>query len=385
MELNINNIVEAQGYLLLIAAMYHFVLKRLTFYTFNRFFLLIGSLGAVIVPFIPHLSDMNTTLSPYALPVFEVTQQWQAVLPTANTSWLSWTLLTMFGIGLILCLRTLISTRQLLKGNLVKQNKLQFIVSDHQAAPFSVFNYIVVNQLPLSKEIEIHEAAHVHQKHFVDLLIIQFITWLNWFNPICWYLLKSTKNNHELLADKAVLEAGINKKNYQELMLSRVLHTSVPILSNTFFNQSILKQRIMMMTKKQSNKKALFNALWVLPFALFIFMACDEKKEAAPVVAVAEVMPEFKGGTEAMYAYLSENIIYPKTAVSDSLEGMVYVSFIIDQTGKVTEPTVLRGMDPRFDDVAVSVIANMPDWTPGQNEGKPVAVQFKMPIRFTLQ
>ncbi len=142
----------------------------------------------------------------------------------------------------------------------------------------------------------------------------------------------------------------------------------------------------MMMTRKQTKRSSLLKLAFVLPFALYVFAACNnEPEEAAPVVSQAEVMPEFKGGNEALFSYLGENIVYPEAAKVDSLEGVVYVTFIIDKQGKVKDTKVLKGIDPRLDETAVKVIADMPDWTPGKDKGKPVAVQYNLPIRFVLQ
>lgn len=384
MELTINNLIEAQAYLTLVALVYLFILRHLTFYKFNRFFLLTGSILAIVVPFLPHSNYTVSTFSS-TLPIFEVTNQWQSFVSSSSTSVSSLIWLSIAVVAIILFCKTSIEAGLLLKGKLIEKDKLNYIVSNHPAAPFSLFKYIVVNQLPLDKAIEIHEAAHVKQHHYIDLLVFQCIAWLNWFNPFSWLLLKAAKNNHELLADQAVLNQGFEKKQYQQLMLQQVLQTNIPVLANTFFNQSILKQRIMMMTKKQSNKKALLNALWALPIALFIFVACGEKTEVQPVLSNAEVMPEYKGGNEALFAYLGEKIQYPKEALADSLEGIVYVSFIIDKTGEVTEAKVLKGVDERLDAVALEVVSSMPQWTPGKDKGKPVAVQYNIPIKFTLQ
>jgi protein TonB len=81
---------------------------------------------------------------------------------------------------------------------------------------------------------------------------------------------------------------------------------------------------------------------------------------------------------------LGNNIEYPKSAANDSIEGIVYVSFIINNDGKVTEPTLLKGIDSRLDEVALKVISNMPNWSVGMDKGEPVSVIFNLPIRFTL-
>ncbi|MFT6844839.1 MAG: TonB family protein [Flavobacteriales bacterium] len=385
MEFSLNNVVEVQAYLLLVVGIYNLVLKKLTFYTFNRYFLLLGGILSMSIPFFPHGVFSSKSVFSNTLPIVDVSQRWQEMVPSQISTIHHWFWIICWSISILLLLTTLIQTSRLLKGKKVVIDKLHYIVNNHKAAPFSLFKYIVVNQLPLEKEIAIHEKAHISQKHYLDLVLVQCIVWLNWFNPASWLLLRSVKNNHELLADRAVLSEGINKKNYQQLMVSQALSTPIPIFSNSFFNQSILKQRIMMMTKKQSNKKSLLKTLWMLPLALFIFVACSETAEVgAPALTNAEVMPEYKGGNEALFAYLGNNIEYPKSAANDSIEGIVYVSFIVNKKGKVTEPTIKKGIDARLDEVALKVISNMPNWSIGMDKGEPVSVIFNLPIRFTL-
>lgn len=101
-------------------------------------------------------------------------------------------------------------------------------------------------------------------------------------------------------------------------------------------------------------------------------------------VAVPEVMPEFKGGFEAMNKFFSENISYPRDAVDINMTGTVYVTFVIGKDGNVKKSWVERSVFPSLDAEALRVINLMPAWTPGRQGGRPVAVKMTMPIRFAL-
>jgi protein TonB len=99
---------------------------------------------------------------------------------------------------------------------------------------------------------------------------------------------------------------------------------------------------------------------------------------------VVEDMPEYPGGEQAMYKWLGKNIKYPQVAKENGIEGKVFVRFIVDQTGKVKDAQVVRGIGGGCDEEALRVVNQMPDWKPGKQRGKPVKVQFTIPIHFQL-
>jgi len=103
-----------------------------------------------------------------------------------------------------------------------------------------------------------------------------------------------------------------------------------------------------------------------------------------PIFTVVEEMPSFPGGDEARIKFLTENIKYPQMAKESGIQGTVYVTFVVDEKGKVADVRVLRGIGGGCDEEAVRVVKLMPAWNAGKQSGKPVRVQFNMPIRFTL-
>lgn len=96
-------------------------------------------------------------------------------------------------------------------------------------------------------------------------------------------------------------------------------------------------------------------------------------------------MPSFEGGEEGLMRYISKRMKYPRQAVSEQIEGIVVVSFIVNQYGKVTEARVIKGLGYGTDEEALRVINSLPNWSPGKQNGKPVAVRYNLPIRFNLQ
>ncbi len=113
--------------------------------------------------------------------------------------------------------------------------------------------------------------------------------------------------------------------------------------------------------------------------------AKEEEVVEAEVFTVVESMPDFPGGDAARMKFLVENIKYPQMARESSIQGTVYVTFVVEPSGAVTGVKVLRGIGGGCDEEAMRVVKAMPKWKPGQQRGKPVRVQFNMPIKFTLQ
>ncbi len=99
----------------------------------------------------------------------------------------------------------------------------------------------------------------------------------------------------------------------------------------------------------------------------------------------AEIMPEFPGGIEKMYAYLGKNLRYPQRLRSDRISGTVFVAFVVNSDGKIGDIEILQTPDPGFNDEVVRVIGKMPVWKPGLQSGQPVSVRFKMPVKFTIR
>lgn len=111
----------------------------------------------------------------------------------------------------------------------------------------------------------------------------------------------------------------------------------------------------------------------------------EEEVEEEQIFLVVENMPEYPGGEEAMYQFIGQNIEYPRMAKENGICGRVFISFVVERDGSVTDVKILRGIGGGCDEEAVRVIKKMPRWSPGKQRGKPVRVQYRMPIKFTLQ
>ena len=110
-----------------------------------------------------------------------------------------------------------------------------------------------------------------------------------------------------------------------------------------------------------------------------------EVEESKPVFTIVEEMPSFPGGEAERNKFLATNIVYPQQATENGIQGTVYVSFVVDSKGNVTDVKVLRGIGGGCDEEALRVVKMMPQWHPGKQNGKQVRVLFNMPIYFKLQ
>lgn len=102
------------------------------------------------------------------------------------------------------------------------------------------------------------------------------------------------------------------------------------------------------------------------------------------IFQIVEEMPSPKGGMEALYTFLSENIRYPYLAMESGIQGRVYVTFVVEKDGSITDVKVVRGIGGGCDEEAVRVVKALPKWNPGKQRGRPVRVLYSVPVNFTL-
>ena len=108
-------------------------------------------------------------------------------------------------------------------------------------------------------------------------------------------------------------------------------------------------------------------------------------KKNQTVFDVVEQMPEYPGGQAALIEYISNNVKYPDDAAKNKVEGKVFVTFVVDTDGKITDVSLLRKVFPSLDAEAIRVISGMPNWIPGKQKGQVVRVKYTVPIMFRLK
>lgn len=259
----------------------------------------------------------------------------------------------------------------------------------------SFFNRIILDKNLSSDKKEIvllHEKAHVDQLHSLDRIIVAVVQCVLWFNPAVYLWGKMIVNNHEFLADRAVTQKESNE-NYALFLINQKMNTKSINPYNLTSNMSNLKSRIMKMNEKKPTFKYTYLILPVVAIATisFTFNPSEGTVHKSAIVSQStdpvedpDVQPEFKGGTEAMISFLQKEIKYPKKAKEEKTQGVVYVSMVINKQGEVTEVEALRSPSDLLKKEAERVVKKMPNWTPGEKNGKAVAAKVVVPISFKL-
>lgn len=423
--------------LILLYAVYGLFLSRDTFFNINRVYLVASVLFSLLFPLLPVTLSLSTDktfmvmLDPIVISASKINPVVDNNLETFQIIGIIYlTGMAIFSVRFLFQIGQLILMVQ--RTGVTRQQGLNIVLIDRNYAPFSFFSLIFINRKELNEkqvqEIIDHELVHVNQRHSLDLILMEIMTIIQWFNPAVWFYRHSIKTVHEYLADEGVLLKGHNARDYQKHLFAQSIGIQVNDLTNNF-NHSLIKKRIVMMTKTKSTLMARLKLLTAMPVAFMLVVAFtasptlnmlgqseqkfpdslpDSIKEKLPegvkyeiiegresghtnnkpvnddVYTLTEILPEFPGGKGAMMTYLAGKIEYPKTAKEAGKEGTVYVSFIVEKDGSITNANVLRGFDEACDNVALDAVMSMPKWDPGREKGEPVRVQYNLPMKFTL-
>ena len=439
-------ILKSSVCLVLFYLFFRLLLSKETFHRFNRMALLGVLFFSLLIPCIEVTTRHQVEVQQAVLSIEQLLLMAELEATPANvgavqeTSAISWVqivlLVYLAGILFLACrnIYSLICLFRLIHSG--KHEKLEkgvtLVVHNQEIAPFSWMKYIVISRKDLEengREILIHEMAHIHHRHSVDLLVADICIFFQWFNPGAWLLKQELQNVHEYEADETVINEGVNAKEYQLLLIKKAVGTRLYSMANSF-NHSKLKKRITMMLKEKSNPWARLKYLYVLPLAAIAVTAFarpeisekmeeisavkvndlaeivqekvlqdtvkvskDEKKddlvvsgvkskeeEEIVIFEVVEQMPEYPGGMSALQKYLSEKIA--GSLIKGKAGGRVMVGFTVAETGKIKDVRVLQSDEASLNQEAERIVSEMPDWIPGKQRGRPVPVKYTVPIRF---
>lgn len=410
---------------------YFLFFRKETFFQVSRFYLLSAAILSLIIPLIPISLQWTNGNTVYYYVLETITVGSGVVESTINNHiGVFEAILIVYFTGLSLFfLRFVFQLFQLMllvrKNGIDRKEGIRLVYIDKNISPFSFFNLLFINKAMYNEEnreeIIEHEKIHIDQKHTYDLILLEFVTMVQWFNPVVWFYRNSVKSTHEFLADEGVLLKGYDSSTYRNLLLNLSMGIQVNGLANNF-NHSLLKRRIIMMTKTKG--KAGWRLFMALPSALvlaFIFsitfsnlafaqadeddpppppkeLTADGEKEAPPPTQVNDIKPvgeevsykeveeapEFKGGQKELVNFIVKNITYPEKARQAGITGTVYISYVIEKNGEVTNAKVKRGIGGGCDEEALRIINLMPPWEPGKTKGEPVRVAMTLPLIFNL-
>lgn len=380
---------------------YSIFLKNETCHHFKRFYLLLSSLLALILPII-QIELVTTPISNYFL--LDEINLADLEMTTLSTDW-NWSA-TVLQVYLIICLAFflrlifhLLKIRKVIStGRIRPTASFTLVRTKSDLAPSSFLHYIFwkTNLPPRSSEEEIvlnHEIAHVRGWHTLDMLFLEILQALFWLNPIVYWYKRAVALNLEYLADRA--SAPEDHSSYNSLLASRTIE-SFGLAMENHFNRSFTIKRINMLNRKKE-KTSQYRQLATVPIALalFTFISCEnglpESEQVNDILIqneaifdMADEIPMPEGGMQGLYQFVAENLKYPADARKKGIEGKVYVEFVITKTGGVSEVKVKEGIGYGCDEASVEVIQSFNKWTPGVKDGEKVNVRMVLPITFKL-
>ncbi len=287
-------LLKSSACLFALLAFYKLALEPLSIHKFKRVYLLAAVIIAAIIPFITFIKyvdptfnfgafDPNATMTP---PNFS--QDLPTVIKTKPLDYLPTILWTIYGLGASLflvrfCINLFEMHSKIKKHKKVKNNRFVNVLMEQLEVPHTFFNFIFLNknkfesnQIP--DEVLLHEQSHAKQKHSLDIIVIELIQIVFWFNPLVYWLKKEIKLNHEFLADHDVIKQGVDTKTYQTILLQFSSNQQELALVNAI-NYSSIKKRFTLMKTQTSKQAVWLRSLLLLPLLAILLFSFSQTKE----------------------------------------------------------------------------------------------------------
>ncbi len=323
-------------------AIYWIFLRKETFYPVNRWYLLTALVLAVGLPLFPlryavlvEPANQANMFHVLADTFKNVQVNPEMAAGSKPFGWGQIVLIAYLTGAILFLVRLLIQTLTLVV--LVFRNGVQqfeehrLVKNDKYGLPFSFLHLIFINpkfhteaDLP---EILAHEQVHIRENHWFDLLFIELLTVIFWFNPFIWFFERSIKQNHEYLADRGVLKQGHNVARYQAILLNQLMGMQIIGMTNNL-NFSLNANRLKMMTKQETPNIKKYKLMWALPIVALLLFAF-----AKPDYRIVEQSPkkEIKMyGFDAMK--VDQNKIISGTVVDENGDPLPGTSIVIKGT-----------------------------------------------------
>ena len=393
------NFIELNGVIVLLFLGYLSIRNRLEFKLQRR--LLVGipflAFTTIVVKSLVDLSAIT-----YSLPMIElqpivvgITETGQ---PAQEVTAIPYLLIYGIGaliVGLLFVFRLFRLSLFFVRNRSESKGKYRIYMVEDKTS-FSFFNRIQIAPNLSAEEQEIvleHEKMHVDKMHSFDTILIELLHVLFWFNPVFFFIKREMVNLHEYEVDALMYKK--HKVNYMKFLVNYALglNNSHYLLTSRFYNQLTLKKRIKIMKTNIRKKTWLLSIVPLIGMAAILFQ-CTKDKDSASEEIINEVQervyddvetyPEYVGGQSAMNNFIIDNVKYPKAASEEGVEGVAYVQFVVSSTGAIKNTEVMNEIDERLAAEALRVVQMMPNWIPGVNKGKKVAVKFTLPISFKL-
>jgi len=276
---------------------YHLVLEREKIHLFNRFYLLGSIIISLVIPFVTY--QIITEIPVYVDAEMEfyptIIQTEKVVEPIDYFKIISWSLYGL--ITLLFAIRFGKNAWKLISKTIsnpkVKYKNANLILIDEKTLPHTFLNFIYINfedynNRNIEDELYTHELVHVTQKHTLDILFIEFLKVIFWFNPIFIFYKKAIQLNHEFLADEEIVKTYNNVPFYQNLLLQKEIGTQTIYLASNL-NYLVTKKRLIMMTKSTSQNTAVLKKIAIAPiFAVLVSFLCIETVAQEKIITKQE-------------------------------------------------------------------------------------------------
>lgn len=257
----------------------------------------------------------------------------------------------------------------------------------------SYFNFLLWDNTTQTDELHKrlildHEIIHIEQGHSYDLMFLELIKIVFWFNPMVWYLLKELRNVHEFIADKQIVDTS-NQQHYTKFLAQQTLDLSnIPWVHH--FNRNLTLKRINMISTSQNPTRFWkYGVLAGIYIFLQIMVSCTDEQlttqaSVDEIFTKVDEMPSPQNGMQSLYQAIGSKLKYPVQARRMGIEGKVFVEFVVQKSGKLTDIRVLKGIGAGCDEAAKTVLSEIDNWNPGVLNGNAVAVKMVLPIVFKL-
>ena len=435
---------EVNIYLIIFYVFFLVFLRKEIYSRLNRYYLLGSCFMSLIIPliYIPALSIINLSFlnlagidnilnSPELMQNTEFMSADPAIIESYTSSIVITDILLFIAgtISMFLIVKNVVNYYRILK--IINKygvnfyNNYKIIYTDNNSPIFSFLNYIFWNRRidinkPEGRTIFNHEIIHVKEKHSLDLILFELLTVFLFYNPVIYFYKRSIRLIHEYIADNNIInENELTDNEYCSQLFNMTFSLQTNPLINNFFNNSNLKNRLKMITKTKSGKKSIGKLFLLIPLLTVILTisSCinitvrktlitapipknmdeeiiikeylEDKEEDKKTFYIVEDMPTFMKGNQnnslgVFRNWISKNLKYPQIAKENGIEGTVHATFVINESGKISNVKILRPLDPALDAEAKRVLLSSPRWTPGKQRGRAVSVAMSIPIKFTL-
>jgi TonB family protein len=414
-------IAKAHLMFLILGGIYHFTLRDEKSFTFNRFYLLAIYGVSIIAPLLEFKLFKNITfIEPSFLSTANSELAFRNSTPYLESNLFDFSTILTLIYGTLVTFSILFFLIKF--GKSLYQFKLlhRFAQFDRRKNVYWVeddippFTFLNKTLLPVklkndeNKDVIIkHEEAHRKTLHFVDIIWVEILSSILMFNPLNKRMKKYVVENHEYLADDYACN-DVLKTNYAQLLVQQTLSQKQLQFVSYFAKPTILNRLNMLKNNKKSKSKPF---LVGLIFALIsLTFSCDlnpaeeivlkPENEAVSINDAVEMNDEAnnkifsiveepavpRDGIQAFYDAINDDMDgkYPQEAINLGVEGVVYIQFVVERDGSLSNIIPVKGLGAGCDELAVEVLKNYGHWIPGKQQGKIVRTSRVIPIRFVL-